>query len=608
MRCNRVLSTLAIILYFTGCSAQLGFAADADQWRWEGIQRVVVIPDIHGAYPEFVRLLQATTIVDESLSWSGGTSHLVSLGDLLDRGAESRKVMDLLMRLQAESLEAGGYVHVVAGNHELMNLIGDLRYVSEEEYGAFAVDESDAMRDAEFEKFRRKIESADAMEATARVAFDKQYPFGFFAHRKAFAAGGQYAEWLTSLPAFLVVNSTAFVHGGLPSIVAATEPGDLNRNFKATMSRYLELWHELVEEGVLPDDQNKDGRDLAREVAAMANSDSTGKLDEFIRLRDAPVLGSNGPLWYRGAVYCRSLFARPILDASLLNLGANDVVTGHTPAADRRVHVLHDSRLTMLDTGMLVWYYKGRPAALIIEGDERTVQYLNPDERVTPVMNDRPEAYGLSRIELLEALQKGIINEVAETKDGVTVQLLHNDQQLRAVFTERSRKGLGERELAAYKLDQMLGFDIVPLTVERRVEGNVGALRLTYPDEISETRRLRQSLRFGGWCSMSDQFDLMRVWDALLANTGRNTGNLLYRRELWRLQLVDYSRAFTSKKRLPNSISSGSGQLTIRPEVRRALAQLTEAELSTELNGLLDKKSISALVSRRDALLELVKD
>jgi hypothetical protein len=174
MRCNRVLSTLAIILCFSGGSAQLVFAADADQWRWEGIQRVVVIPDIHGAYPEFVRLLQATSIVDDSLSWSGGTSHLVSLGDLLDRGAESRKVMDLLMRLQSESLEAGGYVHVVAGNHELMNLIGDLRYVSKEEYGAFAADESDAMRDAEFEKFRRKTESSDATEATVRVAFDKQ--------------------------------------------------------------------------------------------------------------------------------------------------------------------------------------------------------------------------------------------------------------------------------------------------------------------------------------------------------------------------------------------------------------------------------------------------
>ena len=52
---------------------------------------------------------------------------LVSLGDLLDRGAESRKVMDLLMKLQSQAPASGGHVHVVIGNHELMNLTGDMR-------------------------------------------------------------------------------------------------------------------------------------------------------------------------------------------------------------------------------------------------------------------------------------------------------------------------------------------------------------------------------------------------------------------------------------------------------------------------------------------------
>ena len=64
----------------------------------------------------------------------GGEAHLVSLGDLLDRGNDSRAVMDLLMRLQEQAQQAGGRVHVVFGNHEQMNLIGDLRYVSADEY------------------------------------------------------------------------------------------------------------------------------------------------------------------------------------------------------------------------------------------------------------------------------------------------------------------------------------------------------------------------------------------------------------------------------------------------------------------------------------------
>ena len=126
MRCNNYLAGILVTLYVVCCPIQPILAADSEPWRWSDIERIVVIPDIHGAYPAFVRLLKATDIVDDSLSWTGGNSHLVSLGDLLDRGAESRKVMDLLMRLQTEAPTAGGYVHVVAGNHELMNLMGEL--------------------------------------------------------------------------------------------------------------------------------------------------------------------------------------------------------------------------------------------------------------------------------------------------------------------------------------------------------------------------------------------------------------------------------------------------------------------------------------------------
>ncbi len=629
MRCNNYLAGILVTLYVVCCPIQPILAADSEPWRWSDIERIVVIPDIHGAYPAFVRLLKATDIVDDSLSWTGGNSHLVSLGDLLDRGAESRKVMDLLMRLQTEAPTAGGYVHVVAGNHELMNLMGDLRYVSKAEFKAFENDEPDSLRSSEFEKFRLTLEQNDVAETVAREAFDKQYPVGFFAHRKAFQADGTYGEWLTTLPAFTVINETVFVHGGLPSIVAETPPDEFNENFKAVTIRYLQLWRELIAEGVLPDDQNKDAGDLARAVAAnaakgdcqeeraadceeaqnsanvAADSDLSRKLDEFIRLNEAPILGYDGPLWYRGASYCRDLFARPILDASLANLHATDVVVGHTTTPDARVHLLHDNTLTMLDTGMLVSHYKGRPAALIIENDQRTVQYLDPDERQAAVANDMPEANGLSQIRLLEVMRDGSIEDVNQSADITRVRLQLNDKDVHAVFYPRGRKRLGERELAAYKLDQMLGFDLVPLTIERNLYGEDGALQLSYPDGVSESQRVQRSLGFNGWCSMNDQFDLFRVWDTLIANTGRTTDNLVYRQKLWRLQLIEHSQAFTTNKRLPREISSGKAVLVLRPEVQLALGALDEATLTRELNGLLDKKSISALLARRDALLAL---
>ena len=113
-----------------------GLAA-ADSYRHSSDGRVVAVGDIHGAFDEFVAVLRGTGLVDAELSWTGGTTHLVSVGDLLHRGDYGRQVIDLVMRLQREAAEAGGAVHVILGNHEVMSLTGDLRYVSAGDYAQF---------------------------------------------------------------------------------------------------------------------------------------------------------------------------------------------------------------------------------------------------------------------------------------------------------------------------------------------------------------------------------------------------------------------------------------------------------------------------------------
>ncbi|MCW8846185.1 MAG: metallophosphoesterase, partial [Gammaproteobacteria bacterium] len=100
--------------------------ARAETYRYAGVERLVAVGDAHGAYDRFSRLLLETGIVDENLQWTGGKTHFVDLGDFLDRGPGSRKIMDLLMRLQTQAEKSGGRVHVLLGNHELMNLTGDL--------------------------------------------------------------------------------------------------------------------------------------------------------------------------------------------------------------------------------------------------------------------------------------------------------------------------------------------------------------------------------------------------------------------------------------------------------------------------------------------------
>ena len=138
----------------------------------------------------------------------------MSLGDLLDRGDDSRKVMDLLMRLQPEALAAGGQLHVVLGNHEAMNLLGDLRYVTPGEFAP--------TRDLERREDRAKAREQwiQANGADSGATFDPKFPAGYFGHRAALGPNGQYGKWLLGLPVAIVINDTLFMHGG-PSAVLA---------------------------------------------------------------------------------------------------------------------------------------------------------------------------------------------------------------------------------------------------------------------------------------------------------------------------------------------------------------------------------------------------
>lgn len=76
-------------------------------------------------------------MADEGLNWVGGAAHLVLCGDLVDRGPRDREVVDLVRRLQTQARLAGAEVHALLGNHEVMNLVRDFRYVSVGGYAAW---------------------------------------------------------------------------------------------------------------------------------------------------------------------------------------------------------------------------------------------------------------------------------------------------------------------------------------------------------------------------------------------------------------------------------------------------------------------------------------
>jgi hypothetical protein len=547
------------------------------QWRWPQAARVVVVADVHGAYDELTALLQAAGVVDRELKWSGRDTTLVSLGDLLDRGPSSRKVMDLMMRLQRDAPASGGAVHVVLGNHEAMNLTGDLRYVSTQEYAAFAPDEADAERAAAYERFAMEQPAGTPAEQL-RLAFERRYPPGYFAHRAAYAADGAYGRWLLSLPALIVIGDTAFVHGGLPAIVAATPPAELNARIQTELRRQL-----------------------TTPPAPAATQPAAGD-GESVAEGESPELGPDGPLWYRGSVYCNAFLEEPVLDAALDSLDAARVVVGHTPAENRRARALYDGRLIMLDTGMLTAYYSGRPAALIIEDEKTAVQYLAPDERA-PLESGRIELDGLTEDEIRDALLQGAIERSDRTGLGsaVPVDVRHAGKVLPAFFYPAGSERAAERELAAHALDRLLELGLVPPTVPRELDGKAGALQLAYPDAFSEGARLDQNRPLGDWCPLAPQLALMYTFDALTYNVGRTRDNVLYRQEQPLLKLVDHGRAFGTERRarLP-------ANQQFPPALHGALAALDEQGLQTALGRWLDAREIRSLLARRDALLGLL--
>ena len=119
--------------------------------------RVVAIGDVHGAFDQFVEILQTTGLIDAKQQWVGGTTILVQTGDVFDRGGKVREALDLLMRLEDEAKRAGGRVESLLGNHEAMNLLHEFRDVSPAVYASFADARSESRRQRAFDDYVRLV-------------------------------------------------------------------------------------------------------------------------------------------------------------------------------------------------------------------------------------------------------------------------------------------------------------------------------------------------------------------------------------------------------------------------------------------------------------------
>ena len=160
--------------------------------------RLVAIGDLHGDLAATKRTLKLAGAIDDKDAWIGGALVVEQTGDEIDRGDDDRAILDFTERLRDEAKKAGGELILLSGNHEVMNVQLDFRYVTPGAFSAFP-DMKPGAPDPRFAML------PDVQRGRAA----------------AFSPGGSYAKMLANRPIVMKVGDTVFVHGGiLPKHVA----------------------------------------------------------------------------------------------------------------------------------------------------------------------------------------------------------------------------------------------------------------------------------------------------------------------------------------------------------------------------------------------------
>ncbi len=375
-------------------------AEQISKWEWDGVPRIVAMGDVHGHVDKLTAILRGTGIIDSKLRWSGGSNHVVLCGDLVDRGPDDRGILDFLQRLQKESEKQGGRVHTLVGNHDLMNLVRDFRFVSAESYADFAKDEGSKEREAAWEAFEQYAESIP--DKQMKAAFNERFPPGYFAHQRAFGSEGKYGSWLAKQPIVVKVNGIVFLHGGLTPEVAALGLDEINRQFHESIRLVFDSFEVLapvvagvptygnlagaalyvVQNEAKVEEWDAERQPLPEELVTAART--------FLEQTQTIPYQADGPLWYRGNSVKTEAEELARFERVLELLDARAVMVGHTSTRTGVVTTRFGGRLYRGDVGM----GSGRPPRAVVFQNGGAIVYDPGADTYSPPQVERPESTG----------------------------------------------------------------------------------------------------------------------------------------------------------------------------------------------------------------------
>mmetsp|Transcript_39746 Transcript_39746/g.51267 ORF Transcript_39746/g.51267 Transcript_39746/m.51267 type:complete len:276 (+) Transcript_39746:77-904(+) len=181
-------------------------------------RRIIAIGDVHGDLSSFQRCMRIGGLIDGKNQWCGKDAVVVQIGDIFDRGDEDLEILQAIHRLDAQAKTDGGSVISLIGNHEVMSVMGNHRYITQKSCVPFnrLKEDIDEWLGGDWSDFNHLPEHERCRAA-------------------ALSPGGMFSNVLSKHPIALKVGSTVFCHGGLTS-------NHLTQQSIAEMNRECEQW------------------------------------------------------------------------------------------------------------------------------------------------------------------------------------------------------------------------------------------------------------------------------------------------------------------------------------------------------------------------------
>jgi hypothetical protein len=280
------------------------------------VDSIAVVSDIHGEYTTYLKLLKTIGIIDDKLQWKFGTGHLVILGDIFDRGEMVTELLWHLFGLEKQAAEAGGMVHILLGNHEIMVLSGTLRYINN--------------------KYRQ-------VERITGISYSELY-----------SQNSVLGNWIRSKPVVVTINDIIFVHGGISSEL-------VRRNL--AFRKVNELFAEKIVGKVVKEINPATVKPVTGDSVYDTSLTGVNSGIYLTALRENEELlvlvGDYGPVWYRG-YFTDANFTEKDVDAILRYYKMSHIVVGHTTCAD--IDSQYSNKIIGVDAGL----GSGQPGEMLI--------------------------------------------------------------------------------------------------------------------------------------------------------------------------------------------------------------------------------------------------